>query len=50
MIPGAQASKEAKMITDEPAGPVDFTRNWESSSASTLESMVRIACYRNAYK
>jgi len=49
MIPGAEASKAAIMITDRPAGPAEFTRNWENSSASALESMVGMTGYWNAY-
>jgi len=42
------ASKAATVITDGPAE--FFTRNWESSSASALESMVSMTGYRDAYK
>ena len=50
MIPGAEASKAAIMITDGPAGPAEFTRNSENSSASALESMVSMTGYWNDYK
>jgi len=50
MIPGAEASNAAIMITDGPAGPAELTRNWENSSVSALESMVSMTGYWNAYK
>jgi len=50
MIPGAEASKAVIMITDGPAEPAEFTRNWENSSASPLKSMVSMTGYWNAYK
>jgi len=54
MIPRAEATihaeKAAIVITDGPAGPAEFTRNWENSSASALESMVSITGYWNTYK
>jgi len=41
------ASKAATVITD---GPAEFvTRNWESYSATALESMVRMTGYLDAY-
>ena len=38
IMPGAEASKAAIMITEGPAGPAElFTRNSECSNASALE-------------
>jgi len=42
------ASKAATVITDGPAE--FFTRNWENSSASSIESLVSMTGYRDAYK
>jgi hypothetical protein len=42
------ATKVATVITDAPAGV--FNRNWDSSSAGTLGSMVSMTGYWDAYK
>jgi len=44
------ASKAATMITDELGLRSGFTRNWESSSSSALQSIVSMTDSQDAYK